>query len=241
MTFIDDYSRFTWIYFLRSKSEVFQAFKTFLAYVEIQFASVVKVLRSDSGGEYTSNEFHDFLHQKGILSQRSYPYTPQQNGLAERKNRHLLDVVRTLLLESSVPPKFWVEALSTAVYLINRLPSQTLNLDSPYFCLYHQYHDYKHLHTFGCVCFVHLPCHERHKLFAQSFKCAFIGYNTNHKGFVCYDPGSKRIPISRNVIFLENQYFFPTHDSSSPEVAILPNFDDISTASQCFKPGFVYQ
>ena len=95
MTFIDDYSRFTWIYFLRSKSEVLQVFKTFLAYVETQFAATVKVLRSDSGGEYMSNEFHVFLNQKGILSQRSCPYTPQQNGLAERKNRHLLDVVRT--------------------------------------------------------------------------------------------------------------------------------------------------
>ena len=241
VTFIDDYSRFTWIYFLRSKSEVLQVFQTFIVYVETQFTSVIKVLRSDSGGEYMSNEFQAFLTQKGILSQRSCPYTPQQNGLAERKNRHLLDVVRTLLLESSVPPKFWVEALSAAVYLINRLPSQTLNLDSPYFRLYGHPPDYKHLRIFGCVCFVHLPSHERHKLSAQSAKCAFMRYSSNHKGFVCYDPASKRFRISRNVIFFENQKFFPSHDSSSPEVAILPTFNDHSTVVQRFQPGFVYQ
>ncbi|KAK7245636.1 hypothetical protein RIF29_40484 [Crotalaria pallida] len=240
VTFIDDYSRFTWIYFLRSKSEVFSVFKTFLTYIETQFSVVIKVLRSDSGGEYMSNAFQDFLNQKGILSQRSCPYTPQQNGVAERKNRHLLDVVRTLSLESSVPPRFWVEALSTAVYLINRLPSQTLDLDTPYFRLHHQHPSYEHLHTFGCVCFVHLPNHERHKLSAQSVKCAFMGYSVTHKGFICYDPCSKRLRVSRNVVFYENQFFFPTYVESSPAVAILSNFDDMPSNITRFKPGVVY-
>ena len=95
VTFIDDYSRFTWVYFLHSKSEVFHVFKMFLAYVENQFSTCIKILRSDSGGEYVSTEFQNFLQQKGIISQKSCPYTPQQNGLAERKNRHLLDITRS--------------------------------------------------------------------------------------------------------------------------------------------------
>ncbi|WJX59082.1 poly(A)-specific ribonuclease [Trifolium repens] len=103
VTFIDDYSRFTWIYFLCAKSEVFSMFKKFLTYVETQFHANIQIFRSDSGGEYMSNEFQEFLQQKGILSQRSCPNTPQQNGMAERKNRHLLDVTRTLLLQASVP------------------------------------------------------------------------------------------------------------------------------------------
>lgn len=123
VTLVDDYNRFNWIYFLRSKSDVFTVFKIFLTYVETQFSAVIKVLRSDSGGEYMSIAFYEFLKQKGILSQRSCPYTPQQNGVAERKIRHLLDVTRTLLLESSVPSTFWVKALSTAVNLVNRMPS----------------------------------------------------------------------------------------------------------------------
>lgn len=201
VTFIDDYSRFTWVYFLRSKADVFSTFKTFVAYVETQFSTCIKIFRSDSGGEYMSHAFQSFLQQKGILSQRSCPYTPQQNGVAERKNRHLLDVVRTLMLESSVPPRFWVEALSTTVYLINHLPSPTLQLDSPYSRLFGVPSEYNSLHVFGCVCFVHLPPIERHKLAAQSVQCAFLGYSNSHKGFVCYDADANKLRISRNVIF----------------------------------------
>jgi transposase InsO family protein len=164
VTFIDDYSRFTWVYFLRSKADVFSNFKTFVTYVETQFFACIKPLRSNCGGEYMSHAFQSFLQQKGILSQHSCPYTPQQNGVAERKNRHLLDVVCTLMLESSVPPRFWVKASSTAVYLINRLPSPTLHLDSPYSRLFGVPPNYNSLHVFCCVCFVHLPPIERHKL-----------------------------------------------------------------------------
>ena len=160
VTFIDDHSRFTWVYFLRSKSEVFRTFTEFLAYVDNQFSTSIKTLRTDSGGEYLSTEFQAFLASKGIIHQRSCPSTPQQNGVAERKNRHLLDVVRTLLLESSVPSMFWVEALKTATHLINRLPSQVLHMESPYFRLFAKQPSYDHLRIFGCVCFVHLPPHE---------------------------------------------------------------------------------
>lgn len=162
-------------------------FKKFLAYIENQFHTSIKFLLIDSGGEYISHEFQGYLQQKGIISQRSCPYMPQQNGVAERKNRHLLDVTRTLLLQASVPSSFWVEALSTAVYLINRLPSQVLDFESPFFCLYNIPPSYYDLHIFGCVCFVHLPPLERHKLGAHSLQCAFIGYAPNQKGFLCYD------------------------------------------------------
>lgn len=112
-------------------------FKLFLALVQTQFSTTSKILRYDLGGEYASHEFQSFLHSKGIISQLSSPYNPWQNGVVERKNCHLVDVVRTLLLESSVPPKFWVETLTTRTYLINRLPSQVLNSESPYFRLHH--------------------------------------------------------------------------------------------------------
>jgi len=242
VTFIDDYSRFTWVYFIRSKCEVLSVFKTFLAYIETQFSTGIKVLRSDSGGEYMSRDFHELLLQKGIISHRSCPYTPQQNGAAECKNRHLLDVTRTLLLDSSVPSKFWVETLSTAVYLINCLPSQVLNFNSLYYRLYHEAPSYSDLHTFGCVCFVHLPSNERHKLSAQSAKCAFLGYSISHKGFVCYDLSCSKFRVSRNVVFFENQYFFPTATpaASSLHAPILPHFEDASSFER-FKPGIMYE
>ena len=127
-------------------------FKVFLALIDTRFSTKIKILRSDSGSEYMSNEFQFFLQSHGIISQRSCPFTPQQNGVAERKNRHLLDVVRTLLIESCVPSHFWCEALYTAIYLINRLPSPTLNDDSPYFRLFGHAPNYFNLHIFGCGC-----------------------------------------------------------------------------------------
>ena len=157
------------------------------------------------------------------------------------KNRHLLDVVRTLLLESFVPPHFWCEALSTAVHLINCLPSPTINHVSPFSKLFGHSPLYSNLCTFGCVCFVHFPPHERHKLTAQSFKCVFLGYVIPHKGYVCYDPHASHIPVSRNVIFFENQYFFPSHvQLSSASVSLLPIFYESPTIVEWFKPSFVY-
>ena len=121
------------------------------------------------------------LQNKGIISQKSCPYTPQQNGVSERKNRHLLDIVRSLLLKSSVPPKFWLETLSTAVHVITRLPSPRINHETPYFHLFHKHPISSHLHIFGCVCFVLLPLVKQTKLYAQSSKCAFLGYANDQK------------------------------------------------------------
>ncbi|RVW68108.1 Retrovirus-related Pol polyprotein from transposon RE1 [Vitis vinifera] len=205
----------------------------FLELIETQFPASIKVLCSNSSGEYMSNEFQDFLQSKGIISQCSCPSTPQQNDVADRKNRHLLDVVRTLLLD---------EALSTVVHLINRLPSSMINHVSPFSKLFGHSLLYSDLRTFGCVRFVHLPTHEQHKLIAQSIKCAFLGYAIPHKGYVCYDPHARRIRVSRNVIFFENQYFFPSHVKlPSAFVFLLPNFFESPTIVERFKPGFVYE
>ena len=138
-------------YFLHSKSEVFDVFQKFMAHVENQFSTRMKVLRSDSGEEYTLHQFQQFLQKYGILSQWSYPYTLQHNGVAERKNRHLLDIVRSLLLASSVPARFWPEALGTAVHLINRIPSTRLSNQSPYYRLFHTQPTYTHVLLDACV------------------------------------------------------------------------------------------
>ncbi|RVX06405.1 Retrovirus-related Pol polyprotein from transposon TNT 1-94 [Vitis vinifera] len=214
VTFIDDHSRFTWVYFLRSKSEVFRTFTEFLAYVDNQFSTSIKTLRTDSGGEYLSTEFQAFLASKGIIHQRSCPSTPQQNGVAERKNRHLLDVS-------------YIWSLPISAYLLSNLVMITFVF-------------------FGCVCFVHLPPHERHKLSAQSVRCAFLGYNMCQKGFVCYDPTLHHTRISRNVIFFENQHFFPVSSStvSSSSTMVLSSFEqqfsDLHPVSSRFQPGIVY-
>lgn len=113
-----------------------------------------------------------------------------------------------MLLESFVPSKFRIKALTTNVYLINRLLSPSLQNQSSCFRLFAQHPSFGHLHTFGCVCFMHLPPQERNKLSAQSIKCAFLGYAPHQNDFLYYNPNARRVSVSHNIIFLENQYSF---------------------------------
>jgi hypothetical protein len=238
VTFIDNYSCFTWVYFLHSKVDVLSTSQTLVAYVETQFLTCIKNLCSNSEGEYMSHAFQSFLQLKGILSQCSCPYTPQQNGVNEHKNRHLLDVVHTLMLGSSIPPRFWVEALSTAEYLINRLPSPTLHLDSPYFvCLVFLLIIILCMFLVAFVLFTYLPLIVKSLLLNP----VFLGYSNSHEGFVCYDVNGNKFRISRNVIFFLNQYFFPSHTNHVSSSISLPPFDDVSSTLSHFKPGIVYQ
>jgi len=184
------------------------------------------------------------LAGKWYIISKSCPSTPQQNGVVERKNRHLLDVVCTLMLDSFVPSCFWCEeALSTAVHLINRLPSQVLNNDSPFLRLFGKPPNYSTLRTFGCVCYVHLQPLKRTQLTTQSVKCAFLGYSTNQKGVICYDPHLHRIRVSRNVIFQEDTYFFTTNQDthSSTSKSVLPLFPNSFAEEQARPPFMVYQ
>ena len=103
MLFVDHHTRFTWIYFLQHKSEVFPMFVKFKSMAETQFSSKLKILRSDGGSEYVSKEFESYLSVCGILYQLSYPYTPQQNGLVEQKHRHIIETTITLLSKASLP------------------------------------------------------------------------------------------------------------------------------------------
>lgn len=139
-----------------------------------------------------------------------------------------------------MPPQFWVEVLSTAVYLFNRLPTATHSFDSPYFQLFGVFPEYHSLHTFGCVCIVHLPPIDRHKFAAQSIKCAFMSYSTTQNGFVCYDAYSNKFQVSRNVIFFEKQYFFQSHVTPDTHLALLAAFNDLPLSVERFKPGIVY-
>ena len=120
--FVDDFTKYSWLFPLKLKSEVYSIFVHFKAYVENLIGNKIKVLRTDSGGEFTSSMFKSFLLQHGIMHQFSFLHTPEQNGCVERKHMHLTETARTLLTASKVPHKFWVEAFSTALFLINKLP-----------------------------------------------------------------------------------------------------------------------
>ncbi|KAE8709757.1 Protein farnesyltransferase/geranylgeranyltransferase type-1 subunit alpha [Hibiscus syriacus] len=164
----DDYSRTTWVFLMREKSEVESLFKSFYQKVETQFDTKIKILRSDNGSEYLNKTLGYFFKEKGIVHLTSCVNTPQQNGVAERKNRHLLEVTRSLMFAANAPKYLWGEALLTATYLINRMPSKTLDFKIPTKVLFQLYPHFKHLNSslsprvFGCTTFVHI--HNRGKL-----------------------------------------------------------------------------
>ena len=119
LTFIDDKTRYVWVYPLKHKSQVFDRFQEWKALVENASGQKLKVLRTDNGGEYTSMKFEEFLKSEGVHDECTIPKTPEQNGVAERLNRTLVETVCSMLIDSKLPHKFWAEALSTATYLRN--------------------------------------------------------------------------------------------------------------------------
>ena len=126
ITFVDDYSRTTWLYLMKSRSELFSHF-SFCAEIHTQFHVYVQNSISDNAKEYVSEQFQSFMVEHDILHQTSYVDTPAQNGVVERKNRHLLETAKALLFQMHVPKHFWADAVSTACFLINRMPSSILN------------------------------------------------------------------------------------------------------------------
>ncbi|KAL0325748.1 UNVERIFIED_CONTAM: Retrovirus-related Pol polyprotein from transposon TNT 1-94 [Sesamum radiatum] len=155
--FIDDYSRMTWVYFMREKSEVFKVFKKFKNLVEKQSGRSIKVLRSDRGKEYNNSEFNKFCEEEGIEHQTTVSYNPQQNGVSERKNRTVMEMARSMLQEKHLPKAFWAEAVYTAVYLLNRCPTKAVQNMTPIEAWSGKKPSAKHLRVFGSICYVHIP------------------------------------------------------------------------------------
>ena len=140
-----------------------------------------------------SGTLQKYFHTHGIIHQTTCAYTPLQNGVAERKNRHLLEVTRALLFTASVPKSHWGDALLTATYLINRTPSRVLDFKRPLEVLFSSVPSSNFIippRVFGCICFVHLHGQSRSKLYPRTLKCVFIGYSPTQKGYKCYHPPS---------------------------------------------------
>jgi hypothetical protein len=215
---VDDNTRFSWLYPLAKKSKVLTTFIHFKKLVEYRFSSHIKQSQIDDEGEFTSKLFLTFLRDHEISHQISCPYTPQQNGVVERKHRHIVAMRLYLLAQSRLPHNFWVEAFSIVVFRINRLPTPKLDHISPYEKLLQRTLDYTFLKSFGYACFPHMVPYNRHKLSFKSVPCVFIGYDDHYKGYRCLDPVSGRIYISRNVVLMRQ-----TSPTSNLSLHQLPN------------------
>ena len=212
MLFIDDYSRMCWVYFLKHKSEVFDVFVKFYNMILTQFHAKPKILRSDNGGEYISVAMKQFFLEHGLIHQTSCPDTPQQNGVAERKNRTLLEMARALIFDTHVPVHFWPEAIATVTYLTNRLPTKILQFQTPLSTL-NTFTPVPSSHSlppriFGCVVYVHLPSRTRTKFEPRAVKCVFLGYGTTQKGYRCYDPIHYKLYTTMDCDFFEQSPYY---------------------------------
>ena len=225
VSFIGDYSRYTWIYLLKQKSEVFQVFKDFQNFVERKFTRKIIHMQTDWGGEY--ERLNSFFRQLGISHRVSCPHTHQQNGRAERKHRHIVEVGLSLLAQASMPLKFWDQAFLTATYLINILPSRVLENKTPVELLLKEKPQYTSLRVFGCACWPNLRPYNTRKLAFRSTQCVFLGYSALHKGFKCLEPKTGRIYVSRDVVFDESVFPFSSlHPNAGArlrsEISLLP-------------------
>jgi hypothetical protein len=198
---------------MKTKDEVLEKFKEYETMITNMTEKKIKILRSDNGGEYTSKEFSNYLKEKGIQHQFSVPRTPQQNGVSERMNRTIQETARSMMYNAGLDKKFWAEAVCTAVMIRNRSPTVAVDNMTPYECFYEKKPDVSHFRVFGCKAYMHVPKENRRKWDSKTKKCIFVGYSITSKGYRLYEPISRKICISRDVLFDEDQFIQHKEDT----------------------------
>ena len=219
IVFVDDYSRVSWVYLLPDRTEVLPTLRRFLQEISTQYSATPKIIRTDNTLEFVQTALQELCSSLGILHQTTCPYTSQQNDVAERKHRHLLDMTRTLLVEMGVPHYLWSDALLTSAYLLNPLPSSPLGGEVPL----HRLHPERELfalppRVFGCAAYVHDHTPNLSKLAPRSLKGVFVGYSRTQKGYRVYLPDQRKYLVSADVTFSEATRYFtsPLSPSTAP-------------------------
>ena len=222
------------MYFLQSKDQALSKFKQFKALVENHTGRKIKSMRTDRGGEYLGEDFKTFLAEHGIKAQRTAPYTPQQNGVAERANRTIMESARAMLHAKSLPPSLWAEAVATAVNLKNISPTKALPTMTPSEAWHGRLPNGTFLKVFGCKAYAHIPSANRSKLQPKSKECIFTGYDMDSKAYRLYDPRTMSIIISRDVVFDESSHMErnPASKDQEPFPVMVPAICDSSTSVQ---------
>ncbi|KAK8499447.1 hypothetical protein V6N12_012501 [Hibiscus sabdariffa] len=203
------------IFILCAKSEALEKFKEFRNEVQNQHGKSIKALRSDRGGEYLSHEFDELLKECGIVSQLTPPGTPQWNRVSERRNRTLLDMVRSMMSHSDLPISFWVHALETAAFTLNRVPSKSVQ-KTPHEMWTGKRPSMSFMKIWGCKAYVKHQMST--KLEPKSHKCTFVGYPKETKGYYFYNHKENKVFVARTGVFLEKDFLSSKEDRRNIEL-----------------------
>jgi hypothetical protein len=206
LVILDDFTHYLWIFLLKQKSDTFTTLSNFFAYVATQFSCTVKAIQCDNGREFDNLSTQTFLLSKGAQLRTSCPYTSPQNGKVERIIHTINNVIRALLIQASLPGRYWAEGLHTVVYLLNRLPTKTISAACPHVALFGSAPSYEHLHVFGCACYPNIAATAPHKFARRSTRCVFLGYSADHKGYCCIDLLTNSLIVLRHVVFDEDSF-----------------------------------
>jgi transposase InsO family protein len=203
LVIVDDYSRFTLVFFLQEKSQTQETLKGFLRRAQNQFGLRIKKIRSDNGMEFKNSQIEGFLKDEGIKQEFSYPYPPQQNGVVERKNRTLLDMARTMLDEYKTPDWFWAEAINTACYSINRLYLHRILKKTSYELLTGKKPNVSYFRVFGSKCFILVKRGRKPKFAPKDVEGFLLRYDSNTRAYRVFNKSTRLVEVSCDIVFDE--------------------------------------
>ena len=216
--FVDNYTRMEWLYFIQQKSYAFSKILEFKALVERQSGLKMKTLRTYCGGEFIYQPFLNYCKKEGIQRQLTVSRSPQQNGVAERKNRTIVEMARSMLKGKELPNSLWAEAVHTTVYILNRSPIKSVRNRTPSEAWSGRKPEVSHLKVFGCPAYSLNKAPNKDKLDQKGEKLLFVGYSDESKGYILLNPVNNKLTVAREVIFDERavwQWNFSSQNSSN--------------------------
>lgn len=214
---IDDYSRYMWTILLKEKGDAFQKFRNFKTMVEQESDARIQTFRTDRGGEFVSLEFNSFCEDTGIKRHLTAPYTPQQNGVVERRNRTLMEMARSILKHMCMPNYLWGETIRHSTYLLNRVVTRALKNETPYESFRGKRPNVEHIQIFGCVAYAKIDKPHLKKLEDRSRVLVHLGTEPGSKAYRLLDPQAKKIIVSRDVVFDETKGWNWKHNDSEQD------------------------
>ncbi|GJR65340.1 retrovirus-related pol polyprotein from transposon TNT 1-94 [Tanacetum coccineum] len=214
LVIVDDYSRYTWTLFLRSKDETPEVLKDFLTMIQRNLQAQVITVRTDRGTEFLNKTLHAYFKEEGIEHQTSTPRTPEQNDIVKRRNRTLVEAARMMLSASKLPLSFWAEAVATACYTQNRSIIISTHGKTAYHLINDRKPSIKHLHIFGCICYITRNGENLDKMNEKGDPCVMVGYSTQSKGYRVYNKRTCLIVESIHIKFDEIKEIMSDHNNS---------------------------